>query len=261
MDGRPHTDYAIGPAMGKTIQTAARQLARAQCAVALTGAGASTESGIPDFRSAHGIWAKYPPEEYATIDAFHRDPDKVWSMWRELGAQLQEVRPNPGHVALAEFEKMGKLEAVITQNIDNLHQAAGNTRVIEYHGNARRLFCLTCHRRAPFPAELPGTGAPRCACGGIQKPDVVFFGEIIPQFAALESEALAQRCDLMLIIGTSAQVYPAAALPHTAKRRGAVIIECNLEPTDFTASITDHFLQGPCGQTLPKLLEMLRTLG
>ncbi len=244
--------------MSDTVLKAAAAIRNAKRVVALTGAGASTESGIPDFRSPGGIWETYPPDEFATIEAFTANPDRVWTMWHELGASLLDVAPNPGHRALAEMETLGHLHAVITQNIDNLHQAAGNTKVIEYHGNARRLHCMACRVRKPMPLDQPRAGAPRCDCGGVQKPDVVLFGELIPPHAMFEAEALAQGCDVMLIVGTSAQVYPAASLPVTAKKHGATIIECNIERTDFTAELSDHFLAGPCGTTLPALLSALR---
>ena len=239
---------------GNDYAAAAEVLRSAGHAFALTGAGISVESGIPDFRSAGGIWAKYPPEQYATIDAFMHAPARVWAMWRELGAQLAGAAPNAAHQALARMEEIGALEAVVTQNIDNLHERAGSRRVIEYHGNAGRLVCLTCHRRSPLDTATLPPGAPRCACGGLLKPDVVLFGELIPTHALYDAEALAQRAACVLIVGTSAQVYPAAGLPITAKRRGAVIIECNLEPTDFTGSVTDIFLQGPATETLSDLL-------
>lgn len=238
---------------------AATQLRRAAHAFALTGAGISVESGIPDFRSAAGLWAKYPPEEFATIDAFRANPDKVWRMWRSLGESLLGAAPNPAHVALAQLEAAGRIHAVVTQNIDNLHQRAGSSRVIEYHGNGGRTYCLSCHRHAPLHVEALSDAAPHCTCGGLLKPDVVLFGELIPTHALFEAEAFAQKADVVVIVGTSAQVYPAAGLPYTAKKRGAFIIECNVEPTDFTREITDVFLQGPAGTLLPQLADAVAT--
>lgn len=246
--------------MREPLRSAAEVVRKATSILALTGAGISVESGIPDFRSPGGIWDRFPPEEFATIQAFLANPDRVWKMWYELRAMLGDVKPNAAHLALAALERRGKLEAVITQNIDNLHQAAGSQRVIEYHGNAARTVCISCGRRAPFAPEPAHQGAPRCACGGILKPDVVLFGEQIPVKALLESERLARSCDVMLVIGTSASVYPAAELPLLAKEHGAVVIECNLEATDFTGSLTDHFLQGPAGETLPALVAALSEL-
>lgn len=236
---------------------AADRIRNAQRVIAVTGAGASVESGIPDFRSPGGLWTKYPPFEYATIEAFHEDPDKVWGMFYELGETLMQAEPNPAHYALARLEEKGFLQAVITQNIDALHQRAGSNTVIEYHGNADILVCSACFRRRRMDISHRDHGAPRCECGGYMKPNVVLFGEIIPPQALLQSETLARTCDALIIVGTSAQVYPAAGLPYTAKDGGAYIIECNVQPTDFTRTITDAFLQGPAGETLPRLADMV----
>lgn len=246
--------------MSDPYQMAAEALHRAEYAVASTGAGISVESGIPDFRSPDGIWSKYPPEEYASIQAFLADPAKVWGLWHELGRDVASCGPNPAHHALAELERMGRLKAVITQNVDNLHQAAGSRNVVEYHGNAKRLVCLDCG----FPQDfVPGErteAVPRCECGGLLKPDVVMFGEMIPPKAMVDAEALATACDVMIVVGTSAQVYPAASLPQIAKAGGAFIIEANTEETEFTYGITDAFLQGLAGTTLPRLLDTLKAL-
>lgn len=238
--------------MNSTFDKAAGLIRRGKCVIASTGAGMSVESGIPDFRSAGGIWEKYPPEEYATIDAFMATPGKVWRLWNELGAQFAGCKPHAGHRALAELEHAGRLTAVITQNVDNLHQEAGSRRVIEYHGNSRRLVCLECRADSPFEPAAERPDVPRCACGGLLKPDVVMFGEMIPQRAMLQAEAYARSADVVLTVGTSAQVYPAAELPLTAKRNGAVLIELNVNETDFTP-FTDVFLEGPAGETLPEL--------
>jgi NAD-dependent deacetylase len=246
--------------MNDVYQQAANALKNARCAVAVTGAGISVESGIPDFRGPAGIWRKYPPEEFATIDAFMRDPAKVWKLWYELGGELGDRQPNPGHRALAELEQMGLLKAVITQNIDNLHQVAGSREVIEYHGNARRQICLTCRHAEPLDLAHRSDKAPRCTCGGLIKPDIVMFGELIPPTALERSAELVQQCDVMLIVGTSAQVFPAAQLPYTAKEGGATVIEANVEATDFTPVITDFFLRGPAGTTLPRLVAALRNV-
>ena len=241
--------------MTNDYSRAADAIRDAGTVVASTGAGISTESGIPDFRSEGGIWETYPPEEYASIQAFTADPAKVWGMWRELGRQLDGCKPNPGHRALVRLEEAGHLAAVITQNVDNLHQEAGSRKVIEYHGNSRHVRCMTCGHTQPINPEIYASGTPFCVCGGIFKPDVVMFGEMIPSKAMLQAEAFARSADAIIIVGTSAQVYPAAELPYTAKKRGAFIIEVNLEETDFTRDITDVFLQGKAGETLPKLAE------
>ena len=246
--------------MSNPYQMAAEALRHARCAVASTGAGISVESGIPDFRSPGGIWSKYPPEEFATIQAFLANPAKVWRLWNELGRDLQGSSPNPAHLALAELERLGHLKAVITQNVDNLHQAAGSQRVVEYHGNAKRLVCLTCGSRRDFVAGARKESVPRCACGGVMKPDVVMFGEMIPPKAMADAEAMASTCDVMIVVGTSAQVYPAADLPYMAKDAGAFIIEANTEETEFTYHITNAFLQGPAGQTLPRLVDCINQM-
>lgn len=241
--------------MSNDYTRAADAIRSAGTVVASTGAGISTESGIPDFRSEGGIWDTYPPEEYASIQAFTADPAKVWGMWRELGQQLDGCKPNPGHNALAQLEEAGHLAAIITQNVDNLHQEAGSRIVIEYHGNSRQVRCMTCGHTQPINPEIYASGTPFCVCGGVFKPDVVMFGEMIPPKAMLQAEAFARSADTVIIVGTSAQVYPAAELPYTAKKRGAFIIEANLEETDFTRDITDIFLHGKAGETLPKLAE------
>ncbi len=248
--------------MSDPFEDAAQALRQSRAAVAVTGAGASEESGIPTFRGNEGLWTKYPPEEYATIDAYLEDPAKIWAFWRELLAEFWQCKPNPGHFALAELEKRGLLKGVVTQNIDGLHQAAGSKAVVEYHGNAGAVRCLDCQAVKPIDpanmAQLP----PQCpVCRGLMKPDVVLFGEMIPAEAMLRAEALVQTCDLLIIVGTSAQVFPAAALPFAAKQHGAYIIECNTERTDFTDTVTDAFLEGLAGETLPRLIQDLRVLG
>lgn len=244
--------------MMDVYRLAAEAIKGSERTVAVTGAGISAESGIPTFRGMDGIWKKYPPEEYATIDGFNANPDKVWKFWLELGSMLGNCVPNPGHYALAELEAMGKLQAVITQNIDNLHEAAGSRNVIEYHGNAHWLACPRCRHRDPLDLSQQTDSPPYCFCGTLMKPDVVMFGEAIPSQALVESARLAETCNVLIVVGTSAQVYPAARLPVLARQSGAFIIEANIEETDFTQSVTHAFLQGPAGETLPKLLACVR---
>ncbi len=236
---------------------AAQVLAQRGNAIAVTGAGVSVDSGIPDFRSASGIWSRYDPQEYATLDAFEADPDRVWEMWYDLGESLSGAKPNAGHYALAELERLGLLRTIITQNIDNLHTEAGSVSVVEYHGNGHWVRCPACADVHPFSLDQRMGGAPRCACGSAMKPDVVLFGEIIPPSALARANAAAMSCDTVIIVGTSATVYPAAQIPFTAKEHGACIIECNIERTEFTDSITDFFLQGPAAQTLPELVRRI----
>ncbi|OHD68568.1 MAG: hypothetical protein A2W19_12310 [Spirochaetes bacterium RBG_16_49_21] len=250
--------------MDINIVKAAEILQSARYAIALTGAGISTESGIPDFRSRGGLWEKYDPAEYATIQAFCSDPEKVWRMLFDMSEITRNARPNPGHRALAELEKLGVLKHVITQNIDNLHQEAGSKSVIEYHGNASRLECLSCgeqYQREQFAAALLGERTPpRCGkCNEILKPSVIFFGETIPPDALARSQEAAQKADAVLVVGTSAVVYPAAGIPLIAKQNNAAIIECNTEHTGLTGYATDIFILGMAGTTLPELLRQIQS--
>ncbi len=225
--------------------------------VALTGAGISVESGIPSFRGAGGLWDRFDPMEFAHIRAFRRDPAKVWQLLSEMDETISRARPNPAHYALAALEAKGFLTGIITQNVDNLHQAAGSRRVVEYHGNALRFVCDTC--KGQHPRESLDFSHPPlyCLCGGLIRPDVVFFGEAIPARAQEEAEDLAQHCDLLLVIGTSGEVAPASYIPAIAREWQAVIVENNLEPTRLTYSIADHFLPGSAGKLLPLVVQGL----
>ncbi|HOO72315.1 MAG TPA: NAD-dependent deacylase [Spirochaetota bacterium] len=245
--------------MNDQIEKAVELIKKSQFTIALTGAGISVESGIPDFRSAGGLWEKYDPALYASIDSFKRKPEMVWDMLFEMVDIMENAKPNPAHLALARLEQLGYLSSIITQNIDNLHQAAGSKHVIEYHGNASRLECLSCGRVYEKPEIMPENVAiPRCAaCDAVLKPTVIFFGEMIPYEAMSESSRLADRAELVLVVGTSAIVYPAAGIPLQAKQNNATVIEFNLEPTALTGYITDLFIQGPAGETLNRVLEML----
>lgn len=241
-----------------SIAQAVDWINQARRVVALTGAGLSVDSGIPDFRSSSGLWERFDPMEYATIDAFHSHPEKVWEMIGAMNRLLDRADPNPGHFGLARLEKAGKLQAIITQNIDNLHQEAGNTNVIEFHGNGRRLVCLECRRSfsiRTFPADrIP----PRCNCGRgrtILKPDVIFFGEMIPAEANLRAHQEARTCDVMLVVGTSAVVMPAADLPAVARRSGSKVIEINLEETPLTGAVAHLSIRGSTSEILPRLAD------
>jgi NAD-dependent deacetylase len=234
----------------------AELLKKTEGLVAFTGAGISVDSGIPAFRGGQGLWDRYDPMEYAQIDAFERNPEKVWIMLREMSDVILRAKPSPAHIALNILEKQGILRAVITQNVDGLHQEAGNSNVIEYHGNHRLLRCTKCSQTTPLTEEsanfLP---FPVCSnCHQPLKPDVVFFGEQIPVQAIMRANQEAHNCRVMLIIGTSATVYPAADIPHMAKSNRAAIIEINVEPTSFTSTITDHFFQGKASEVMPVLM-------
>jgi NAD-dependent deacetylase len=227
--------------------------------VAFTGAGISVDSGIPAFRGGQGLWEKYDPMEYAEIGSFNRNPGKVWVMLREMAQVVFDARPSPAHLALGDLEGKGFLKAVITQNIDGLHQVAGNTNVIEYHGNHRWLICPTCSERSVFtPALAAMEPYPQCEkCEKALKPDVVFFGEGIPMKEMIRANHEADNCRVMFIVGTSGVVYPAAEIPYMAKSKGAVIVEINVDSTPFTSSITDYFFEGTASHVLPKILNML----
>lgn len=245
--------------MEEGINKAAKILCRSKLNLALTGAGISVESGIPDFRSKGGLWERYDISEYGTISAFESHPEKVWKMLAEMDAVVQQAEPNPAHHGLGRLQEMGLLHTIITQNIDNLHQEGGASRVIEYHGNALTLSCLWCNRqykREEVAHEIP----PKCACGQILKPDIVLFGESIPLKGLHASYELASSCGALLVIGTSAQVAPANTIPAVAKRAGAGIIEINLEPTLLTGSLTDVFLQGKAGTLVPTLVRVVEGL-
>ena len=221
--------------------------------VVLTGAGVSAESGVPTFRDAQtGLWARYDAEQLATPEAFRRDPELVWRwyLWRrELVAAAE---PNPGHLALADLE--GRLPGLvlITQNVDGLHRRAGSRRVIELHGDLTRTRCVACARFSDEPVDL-ATGVPHCdACGDLLRPDVVWFGEVLPAAALTEASAAARASDVFLSVGTSSLVYPAAALPYEALTGGATVVEVNPQPTPLTPRV-HHAVRAPAGVALVAL--------
>jgi NAD-dependent deacetylase len=228
----------------------ARLIVEAQPCVVLTGAGVSTESGIPDFRSASGIWARYDPMEYATIDAFRRDPAKVWDFYSRRLDVLRQAQPNAAHVALAELERRGLVEAVVTQNVDSLHQAAGSRRVLEVHGSIRSAICIDCGHREGFDRVLELLPVPTCAdCGGVLKPDVVMFGELLPSGAMEQASWLAQNARLLLVVGSSLEVYPVAGLPEDALQAGARLAIVNRGPTPYDRR-ADLTIDASAGETL-----------
>lgn len=243
-----------------SYQTAAERLLQSRYAVALTGAGISVESGIPDFRSPGGLWSRYDPMEFGYIDSFRANPGRVWKMLLEMDELLRQANPNPAHFALAELEKLGLLKGVITQNVDSLHQRAGSLNVIEFHGHNRTLRCDLCgmrfSREEVALAEIP----PCCHCGAPLRPDFVFFGEGIPPVAHEQAMAAAENCDLMLIVGTSATVAPASFLPSSAKRRGAFLLEINPNLTELSYRMSDLHIVEPAGKALPAIIAMLDQL-
>jgi NAD-dependent deacetylase len=245
--------------MKDVIAQATQAIRSAGKMVALTGAGISAESGIPTFRDPGGLWDKYDPEEYATIEAFRRNPGKVWQMMRDFTA-LKTARPNPGHFGLAQLEQLGFLRCIITQNVDNLHQEAGSRDVIEFHGNMRQVVCQRCGTVLPIHEISLESLPPYCRCGGVFKPAGVFFGEPIPQQALYRAYEESQNCDLMLVIGTSAVVYPAADMPRVAKEAGARVIEINPEYTDLTGRVTDLIIQEKAGIAIPQIVAELKAM-
>jgi NAD-dependent deacetylase len=245
--------------MDELIKRAAEDLAAARNVVALTGAGISTESGIPPFRGKGGLWEKFDPMEIAHIDAFMKDPARVWNLLvKEMKAIVDTARPNDAHKGLARLEQMGKLKTVITQNIDGLHQAAGNTDVIEFHGTFAWQRCMDCSQKYETRRVDISQIPPRCRCGGILRPDAVFFGEMIPQDAMWRSKQAASDCDLMLVVGTSAVVQPAALMPLFAKQTGAKIIEINPQETPLTVEVSDYLIKGRAGEVMNRIMQELK---
>lgn len=233
---------------------AATRLRAARKPAALTGAGISVGSGIPDFRSPGGLWTIFSPEEYATLEVFIRNPAKAWELFRTLGKVLEDKQPNAAHRALAQLEQLGMLHGIVTQNIDALHQQAGSSRVFEIHGDHRHLHCLQCGESIPVAvSHFRTTEIPRCAlCGYPLKPNVVLFGEAVRDLDAIH--AFIADCDLLLVVGTSAQVYPAAALPAMVRQNGGSIFEFNRETALGGPSRSgDLFFQGDVVHTLPAL--------
>jgi NAD-dependent deacetylase len=233
------------------------KLILADWVTAFTGAGISAESGVPTFRGAEGIWARFKPEELANMDAFMRNPELVWEWYAHRKRVIAEVQPNPGHVALVHMERLFTGFAVITQNIDNLHRRAGSGVVHELHGNIERNYCIGCGRAFSNAEVLAQEGVPRCTeCGKAIRPDVVWFGEQLPPEEWDRSVRAAQSADVFLSIGTSGVVYPAASLPQISKSSGAYLVEINPEPTPLT-DMADEFLQGPSGTILPLLVDAI----
>lgn len=237
------------------LQNAADILKKSRLTLAFTGAGISVESGIPPFRGPEGLWTKHDPTLFE-MSYFRKHPDKSWALLKKLlFERFAKARPNPAHTALAELEQAGKLAAVVTQNIDGLHQQAGNDTVLEYHGSPSRMQCMKCRKKFPsnsIPLEiLP----PRCPdCNGVLKPDIVFFSEGIPDDVHREATKLAKKADAVIIIGTTGEVQPAGRIPWIAHHKGATVIEINPKESSYTYKVADIFLKGKAGQMLPQLI-------
>jgi NAD-dependent deacetylase len=244
-----------------TIAQAASALAASPFSIALTGAGLSTESGLPDVRSPGGLWGEYDPMEVATLSAFRRTPERFYDFYRQRLARLAAAAPNAGHQALAQLEASGRLGAIITQNVDGLHQAAGSRRVIELHGNLREAACPQCQWTGPIrliTEALEAGTLPACPqCGARVKPNVVLFEELLPQEAYQQAEGACRRAGALLVVGSSLQVTPAAWLPQVAHQHGARVIIVNDEPTPLD-HIAHIVLRGRAGAILPPLVAALR---
>jgi NAD-dependent deacetylase len=245
------------PSLGADLTRAAELVAAARRGVAFTGAGISAESGIRTFRGQNGLWRQYDPYKVASIEAFRRDPSTYWRVASEGWRMFREAEPNPGHRALAAMEEDGHLAGVVTQNTDGLHRAAGTRTVVELHGNGRTVRCLDCgatEPRADVQARLDRELPPRCLrCGGMHiKPEVIFFGEALPSEATVEAFRMARECDLMLVVGSSLQVHPAAVVPEVASERGVPLIIVNDEPTPLDGAAT-VVIRGRAGEALPEI--------
>lgn len=242
----------------KLISQAAELIAAAQNGVAFTGAGISAESGIPTYRGHGGVWTKYDPARYANIQSFYSEPEYYWSFFRDVRSKvLTESKPNPAHEALAELERMGRIHTVITQNIDGLHAMAGSGRVLELHGNTRIFDCLSCGRTEPFESVLDlqkKSLIPECPdCSGRLKPRVVFFGESLNPQVLKDAVETTEGCDLMLVVGSTLQVYPAAHLPIMVHQNRKPVIILNLGPTELD-HIADCRIEGKAAEALPAVV-------
>jgi NAD-dependent deacetylase len=243
------------------IEKLARSIIKAKKVVALCGAGMSVESGIASFRGKGGLWEKYNPEEYGHIDTLRHHPEKAWIMLREMSREIMKAQPSKGHLALAELERLGCLSSIITQNVDGLHHVAGSKNVIEFHGNMQAVVCMECGDMQPSSNINVDDSPPRCKkCQGAFKPDAIFFGEAIPVDALTRSHFDSRTCNLMLVIGTSALVYPAATMPEIARSAGAEVVEINPSETPLTGHVSDCILRGPAGEVLDRLVAQVKEL-
>jgi len=242
--------------MNDNITGAAELINKSRHTTVFTGAGISVESGIPPFRGKDGLWSKYDPGLFE-IGYFSSHPEESWVLIKEIFFDcFGQVKPNEAHRCIAALEKKGYVKAVITQNIDNLLQEAGTQKIIEFHGTSQRLSCIDCKSTYEVKEVSLKKLPPGCReCGGVLKPDFIFFGEAIPEEARVNSFHEAQVADVFLVIGTTGEVMPACQVPYMAKDNGAKIIEINVEPSNFTCNITDIFLQGKAGEIMPFLLK------
>lgn len=233
------------------------ELKEAGSIVFFTGAGISAESGISTFRGEDGLWKKFRPEELASFDAFIKNPELVWEWYNYRKKIIHDSNPNPAHLTIAEMQSHFKDVTVVTQNVDNLHRRAGSKKIFELHGNIERNFCINCKKFHNEELDF-SAGIPKCECGGLIRPDVVWFGEYLPEDQFLGGEKAAINSDIFFVVGTSAIVYPAAGLIYTAIASGAVIVEINIEETSLT-SMANYSFFGKAGEILPALLDQYLT--
>jgi NAD-dependent deacetylase len=246
--------------MGNTLHDAARLVVTARFLGVLTGAGISVESGIPPFRGENGLWSKYDAGLF-DISYFKSSPLESWRLLKELFYEsFRNAKPNEAHYVLARLEEKKLLKSLITQNIDSLHFNAGSRNVVEYHGNTRELVCTKCRKRTEATPEKIEELPPLCECGGVLKPNIVFFGEEIPITALLKVQKTAERTDVLLVVGTTGEVFPASFIPFEVKKRNAKIIEVNIQPSRYTGEISDIFLQGKASEVLHDLEKEVDTL-
>lgn len=237
-----------------------QRLKTADSIVFFTGAGISAESGIATFRGENGIWKKFRPEELANFDAFMSNPDRVWEWYQYRREIVHNCEPNPGHLAIAEFEKYFDKVTVVTQNIDGLHARAGSNEIFEVHGNIERNYCVECKTFYDSPEIKESETTPKCEkCGGLIRPDVVWFGEALPMDIFSAGERAAEQSDICFIVGTSAVVYPAAYIPISAKQSGSYLVEVNVDKTEISSSV-DLSLQGKSGEILPEIMKIVKEL-
>ena len=240
------------------INQAAEIIKKATHVTAFTGAGISVESGIPPFRGENGLWNKFDPI-FLDIDYFKSNPLKSWKLIKEIFYDFMgEANPNNAHIGLAEMEKIGILNSIITQNIDNLHQKAGSKNVYEFHGNSRDVVCINCDSKYAVSEIGLETLPPKCKkCNGLLKPDFIFFGEAIPEPARSNSFKETEISDVFILIGSTGEILPAASIPIIAKENGAIIIEINITESNFTNRITDIFLQGKATKIMKELVKTI----
>jgi NAD-dependent deacetylase len=228
-------------------------LVKSKSIVFFTGAGISAESGIPTFRGKEGLWNKFKPEELANFDAFMRNPELVWEWYNYRRKIVHEAKPNAAHLTIAEMQNHFKDVNVVTQNVDNLHRRAGSKKIFELHGTIEKNFCISCKKNHDEDLDF-SHGVPKCQCGGLIRPGVVWFGEFLPEDQFRGGELAAMKADVFFVVGTSAVVYPAAGLVYTAKASGATIVEINIEETAISSSV-DYSYFGKSGEILPKIFE------